>query len=98
MIFDIPAVDFSLQASLSSGQTFRWTAHDGWSYGVLGRAVLKVRQASDRLLCESSDPSLGPDHIRRYFALDLNLGEVLSSIDVDMQIHQAIQRSEEHTS
>lgn len=92
MIFEIPAVDFSLQASLSSGQTFRWTAHNGWSYGVLGRTVLKVQQAGDRLLCESSDPSLSPDHIRRYFALDLNLGEVLSSIDVDMQIHQAIQR------
>ncbi len=53
---------------------------------------MKVRQEGDRLLYDTSDPALTPDRIRRYFALDLNLPEVLSSINVDMQVHQAICR------
>ena len=91
-MFEIPAADFSLQASLSSGQTFRWVEHRDWFYGFIGPAVLKVRQEGDRLLCESSDPAITPNRISRYFALDLNLPEILSSIDVDMQVHQAIVR------
>jgi len=90
MVLEIPAADFSLQASLSSGQTFRWILDDGWYYGLLGQAVIKVRQQDDRLLYEASDSSITPERIRDYFGLDLNLTEILSSIDVDMQIHQAI--------
>ena len=89
---EVSAKDFSLQASLTSGQTFRWKEHHGWFYGFIGSSVLKVRQEEDRLLYESSDLTLNPNRIRHYFALDLNLSEILSSIDVDMQIHHAVAR------
>ena len=88
----VAAPDFCLRTTLSSGQAFRWTEHHGWFYGFFGPAVLKVRQEGDRLIYESSDPSLNPNRIAHYFALDLNLPEVLSSINVDMQVHQAIVR------
>ena len=91
-MIEIPAPDFSLETTLFSGQTFRWQLHNGWAYGFIGPSVVKVRQAGDRLQCESSDPRLTDAGIRRYFALDLNLPEILSSIDVDMQVHQAIVR------
>ena len=91
-MIEIPAAEFSLQASLSSGQTFRWTQHDGWHYGFIGPSVVKITQEAGRLLCDSSDPSLNANRLIRYFALDLNLPEILSSIDVDMQIHHAITR------
>lgn len=91
-MLELAAPDFSLQASLSSGQTFRWKAYDGWYYGFAGPAVLKVRQEGDRLLGESSDPSFTSERLRHYFALDLDLPGILSSIDVDMQVHDAIQR------
>ncbi len=87
---EIPAQDFSLQATLSSGQTFRWKEHGGWFYGFLNSSVLKVRQEGERLFCESSDPNVTPNRIVHYFALDLDLHDILSSIDVDMQIHHAI--------
>ena len=89
-MLEVAASDFDLGATLASGQTFRWTQHDGWFYGFIGPAVLKVRQDGERLFCESSDPTITIDRLRHYFALDLNLPEVLSSIDVDMQIHHAI--------
>ena len=89
---EVPAKDFSLRASLSCGQTFRWEEHDGWFYGFLGPAALKVKQEDGRLLYESSDCSVTPDRVSRYFGLDLDLSDILSSIDVDMQIHHAILR------
>ena len=89
---EVPANDFSLRTSLSSGQTFRWTEHEGWFYGFIGPSALKARQDGERLVYDSSDPDVTPDRIRRYFALDLNLPEIISSIDVDMQVHHAIVR------
>lgn len=93
-MIEIPAKDFSLQATLSSGQSFRWTLHNEWYYGFIGSSVLKVRQVNPAgtLQYETADPALTPDRIRRYFALDLDLPDVLRQIDVDMQVHQAIVR------
>ena len=88
----ITAPEFSLQVSLSSGQTFRWTVLNGWWYGFIGPSVLKIRQEGERLQFISSDPALTPERIRRYFALDLNLPDILTTINVDMQIHHAITR------
>jgi N-glycosylase/DNA lyase len=91
-MIEIAAPEFSLQATLTSGQTFRWTERGGWWYGVLGTAVLKIRQEGDRLCCEASDPSVTAERLGAYLALDLDLPAILSSIDLDFQIHQAIAR------
>jgi len=91
-MIEIPAHDFSLAATLGSGQTFRWKLLDGWYYGLIGGSLVKVQQNGGRLAYESSDTSLTPDRVRRYFALDLGLGDILRQIDVDMQIHRAIAR------
>ena len=88
----VPATDFSLRATLSSGQAFRWIERQGWCYGFIGRSVVKVRQDDGGLQYESSDPSLTPNRLAHYFALDLHLPDILSTIDVDMQIHEAIRR------
>ncbi len=90
IVLDAP--DFSLTATLRSGQAFRWVTAGEWWVGVLGTTVLKVKQDGAQLLCESSDPALTAASLHHYFALDLNLPEILSSINVDMQIHQAINR------
>jgi len=91
-MIQLPAPEFSLKTTLESGQAFRWSRHDGWCYGFVDSAILKVKQVDGHLLCDSSDASLGPDRIRRYFGLDLTLSDILSSIDVDVQIHEAIAR------
>ena len=91
-MLEVPVEEFSLEATLASGQTFRWVRQDGWSYGCLGSSVLKVQQVDGHLRYESSDTTLSPERVIRYFALDVDLPDILRQIDVDMQIHFAIER------
>ncbi len=92
MTLNVPAPAFSLKTTLESGQTFRWRWKHEWYYGFIGPCAVKVKQAGDNLTIETIDPRLSPAHIRRYFALDLDLSPILASIDVDAQIHDAIMR------
>jgi len=89
-MFSIPACDFSLSATLASGQVFRWHAHDGWFYGYVDSRAVRLRQEGDQVVVHTAECHLEPDVIRTYFALEANLPEILRSIDVDAQIHQAI--------
>ena len=91
-MFDVPAPDFSLDTTLASGQTFRWTRQDGWFYGFIDSRPVKVRQDGDRLQCQGESDALTPDRVRRYFGLDLDYPAIISSINVDMQVHHAIVR------
>ncbi len=49
--------NFSLKATLESGQLFRWQLFDGWYYVVVGSSVIKARQEGTALLYECSDAS-----------------------------------------
>ena len=77
----LSAPDFSLQASLSSGQTFRWVLLREWYYGFIDGRPVKIRQEGDRLLFESSDSALTPERIRHYFALDVPLISVRGMVN-----------------
>jgi len=84
------ANDFSLKATLESGQAFRWQLIGEWYYGFINGHIVRVRQVDNQLHYESPDKALTQQQLRYYFALDLPLKEILRSIDVDMQIHQAV--------
>lgn len=103
MRLEVSAPDFSLRDTLESGQVFRWTSKHGASYGFLPldrsapsrlppSCAVRVRQDDRTLLVESVDPRLRADHVRRYFALDVDLSAILTTIDVDPQMHAAISR------
>lgn len=82
-----PDQPFSLDATLSCGQTFRWNQEEnGWWYGVVGDRVLKVRQDGSRV----SFAGVPASFVRHYFSLDLDLNTILASIDTDPVIHAAV--------
>ncbi|MCX6689442.1 MAG: hypothetical protein NTZ39_07120 [Methanoregula sp.] len=84
-----PEQPFSLDNTLGCGQVFRWNrAEDGWWYGVVGERVIKCRQDGDVLTFEGA----AAPFVRHYFALDLDLEEILAAIDRDPFIHAAISR------
>ena len=83
-----PRQSFDLEITLRCGQVFRWEKHDGWWYGVVGQYIVKIRQEGTVLRYQGAPEPF----IRDYFQLDLDLLPILSSIDRDPLIHDAIVR------
>jgi len=80
---------FSLDQTLVCGQVFRWEqADDGWWYGVVNDRVIKIRQEGSDLIFKGANAAF----IRNYFSLDLDLEQVIKSIDQDPFIHAAIRQ------
>ncbi len=78
---------FSLDQTLGCGQVFRWDrAEDGWWYGIVKDKAIKIRQDGSILVFKGATTTF----IRNYFSLDLDLKEVIKSIDQDPFIHAAI--------
>ncbi|OPX61961.1 MULTISPECIES: DNA-3-methyladenine glycosylase [unclassified Methanoregula] len=81
---------FSLDATLSCGQVFRWNRmDDSWWYGVVGDRVIRIRQDGNRLTYEGAPASF----IVHYFSLDTDLVAILNSIDTDPFIHACIEKN-----
>jgi len=81
---DLP---FSLDQTLGCGQVFRWEqTEEGWWYGIVGGRVIKIRQDESNLVFEGAKTAF----IKHYFSLDLNLDEIIRSIDIDPCINSAI--------
>lgn len=79
-------VPFNLDLSVSCGQSFRWKKHNGFWYAPVHDSVWKVKQDGDTLLFDGASKS----DLIKYFALDVSLDDVLSSVDCDPLIHSAI--------
>jgi N-glycosylase/DNA lyase len=77
---------FDLGLTLSCGQVFGWVRDGATWRGVVGQNVIRIAQKGDRITFSGADP----DFIRHYFSLDVDLPEILSSIDRDPVIHYAI--------
>ena len=93
MKLHVAAPDYSLAHTLECGQAFRWQPRPGGGYyGFLGACAVKATQEDAVLTVETVDPRLTEVDLQHYFALDVDLAPILSSIDVDAQIHEAIHR------
>ena len=80
---------FSLDQTLGCGQVFRWNRlPDGRLVRCCGRPGNPVPAERSTLTFKGADETF----IRHYFSLDLDLGAILESIDVDPFIHRAIER------
>jgi N-glycosylase/DNA lyase len=80
---------FLLDLTLGCGQVFRWErTAEGWWYGVVDDRVIKIRQDGSKLIFEGAKSAF----IRHYFSLDLNLKQVIKTIDQDPFIHAVVSR------
>ncbi|HJJ35839.1 MAG TPA: DNA glycosylase [Methanocorpusculum sp.] len=77
---------FSLDLTVSCGQAFRWRKEEnGWS-APFSSGIWHVRQKDSVLYYDGCSE----DELVTYFALDLDLDDILASIDVDPLIHEAV--------
>jgi len=89
---DLSKTPFSLDYTLSCGQTFRWEKHGEWWIGVVGRTVLKLRQNGGVLLFEGSSDSVYAGFVSQYFRLDDDLCSIYSALVRDKYAREAVKQ------
>lgn len=83
---------FSLDHTLSCGQTFRWEKRGVWWTGVADQTVFRIRQVKDTLEFNSSTNTAATDFLRRYFRLGDDLPVVYSKIMKDENVYEAVKK------
>tara|TARA_Y100000590_G_scaffold266191_1_gene299000 strand:- start:10086 stop:10940 length:855 start_codon:yes stop_codon:yes gene_type:complete len=82
----------NLEATLFSGQCFRWISDPPWFYGVISNNLIKIREHPKGIEFFSTPTSetLLKDKIAEYFNLDENLDDIYSCINSDSRINTSI--------
>jgi N-glycosylase/DNA lyase len=78
-----PVEDYNLDATLSSGQAFRWKQRDHSWEGVINEHWVRLRIDNNTLLAETVDPVTDWQWLRHYLQIDLNLSQIVSTFPKD---------------
>src|ERR1043166_4223571 len=74
-----PIRHYDLDATLSSGQAFRWQKNgEGW-VGIVGRRWVRLRADAGSISAEIAEPVSDWSWLIDYLQLDFELGEILTS-------------------
>lgn len=85
------ANDFSLKATVESGQVFRYrNGSDGFYYVVVGGSIIKARQLGSRVEYECSSNS--SFDVKKFLGLSHSYSKILQSISKDKKIAVAIKK------
>ena len=68
---------FRLECGWLNAQAFRWTKRDGWFYGIVGGALIKVSNADGGIEFEGD---AAPDAVKHYFRLDEDIDAVHAAL------------------
>ncbi|MDB6058504.1 MAG: 8-oxoguanine glycosylase domain protein [Verrucomicrobiales bacterium] len=79
----VPIEDYDLDATLSSGQAFRWKHIDGWWEGVIGQHWVRLRTEGKNLLAETAAPVADWTWLHHYLQLDVNLSAIVETFPND---------------
>lgn len=85
-----PVIDYDLDATLNSGQSFRWTFRDqGWN-GVVGKRWVRLRREPLSIAAETAEPVADWNWLSDYLQVDLDLNRVLAAFPEDQPMRLAV--------
>ena len=79
----LPARDYDLDATLSSGQAFRWREREGGWEGVISGRWVRLRGCKDGIAAETALPQEDWTWLRDYLQSDLDLKSMLQTFPDD---------------
>src|SRR5579884_3228149 len=83
-------IDYNLDATLTSGQAFRWKRHgNGW-VGIIGNRWVQLQSKGTELLAQCAEPVADWDWLTHYLQLDLDLREVVATFPSDLAMRSAV--------
>ena len=88
--FVLPARDYDLAATLSSGQAFRWRQDgEAWT-GVVAGHWVRLRSNPEGISAETSEDVTDWDWLRGYLQSDVDLDQILSTFPDDEPMRAAV--------
>lgn len=85
-----PVRDYDLDATLDSGQAFRWVRSGGGWSGVLGRRAVRLWHRGDALEAEVWEEPGDWRWLREYLRVDEDLDDVLAAFPDDPPLREAV--------
>ena len=86
----LPATDYDLAATLTSGQAFRWRLRGGAWEGVVGSRSVRLRQRDGGIEAETASPVPGWTWLTDYLQSDLDLGSILRTFPDDEPMRASV--------
>jgi len=84
------AADYDLDATLDSGQAFRWRrAGEAWE-GIVGGHWFRLRQVGTRLEAETATPLPASDTLTQYLGLNDDLTAIIARFPPDPPLRSAV--------
>jgi N-glycosylase/DNA lyase len=93
---DLPSASFPIHhydfdATLSSGQAFRWkNINDAWE-GVIGEHWVRLRIKENLLIAETAEPISDWNWLKHYLQLDVNLPSIIATFPKDEPMQASLQ-------
>lgn len=86
----LPAHDYDLAITLTSGQAFRWrSTEEGWE-GVIGSRWVRLRQLESGIVAAVAEPVADWRWLAAYLRLEEDLAAILSSFPSDSYLQAAV--------
>src|SRR5882724_9210488 len=82
--------DYDLDATLSSGQAFRWKQVEGSWFGVIDSHWVRLRAGASSITAETGTPVSDWTWLTHYLQLDVDLNEVMLTFPEDEPMRAAI--------
>ena len=82
--------DYNLDATLSSGQSFRWQKlGEDWE-GIIGQQWVRLRLDHRYIIAEAASPQHNWEWLKKYLQLDFNLNQAIQTFLDDKPIQNAL--------
>ena len=82
--------DYNLDATLSSGQSFRWQKTGKNWEGIIGQNWIRLRSDHRCIIAEAASPQHNWKWLKKYLQLDFNLNQAIQSFPDDKPIQNAL--------
>src|SRR4051812_337868 len=86
-----PIDDYDVDATLSSGQAFRWKKTNDWWEGVIGEHWVRLRVDNNSLIAETAAPVTDWSWLKHYLQLDADLPAIIATFPKDEPMQAALQ-------
>lgn len=86
----IPARDYDLAATLSSGQVFRWQNYGKFWVGVIGHYPVRLSQTARGIFAETNAKFKDWDWVPKYLQTSVDLEKILETFPDDEPMNRAV--------